>query len=834
MKNFCYILLFFCSVFATNGQIINFADANFKNVLLQANSDTGEQRAGGGNGGYFIIDANHDNEIDVNEALQVTYLNLHTELLTSLGGIEYFTNLQTFLIWNSNQYSHTDIDIRELSQLTSFFYGSGNQTATLNVAGLSNLTSLTVRGARLPSLDLDGLTNLQSLYLTDNCGITSIDITPAVNLAFMTLLGNPLTSIYLNGNPNLEHVWISGSLITTLDVSALPLLTNLNIDDNQITSLNLLGAVNLEYLVCSKNQLTALDVSSNPRLWNLRCERNQLTSIDLSNNLWLERLTCSENQLTDLDLSHSNFRDIWCESNNLTSLNLKNNFYDGEVHYNQGQTYGHLVFDNNPNLVYICADTIETAYIQGKLTLYGYTNCVVNSYCSFNPGGDFYTISGSNKIDSNTNGCDQNDDFFPQLKFVITDGIVSGNIIPNASGNYSISVQEGTHTLTPIFENPDYFMVSPASASITFPAETSTFTQNFCITPIGIHNDLEVNIIPISQARPGFDAIYKIIYKNKGNQTQSGTVSFAFNDSVLDYVNSSIAPSSQPMNYINWYFTSLKPFETHEIIITFNINSPLETPPVNGGFVLDYTLSVYSSVVEETPADNIFVLHQTVVNSFDPNNKICLEGNVLDPEMIGKYVHYVINFENTGTANAENIVLKDLIDTTKFDISSLVPIDGSHPFVTKISDVSKVEFIFENINLPFDDANNDGYLAFKIKTKPDLNIGDSISNSASIYFDYNPPIVTEPAVTAIGTLLTNNNFEFDSAFSILPNPASSLIHISNLPNEEFKIQITSILGKVLVQESNSDTIDVSTLARGIYLVTIHQGDRTLTQKLIKN
>jgi hypothetical protein len=287
------------------------------------------------------------------------------------------------------------------------------------------------------------------------------------------------------------------------------------------------------------------------------------------------------------------------------------------------------------------------------------------------------------------------------------------------------------------------------------------------------------------------------------------------------------------MNYINWNFTNLQPLESKEIIVTFNINSPLETPPVNSGFNLLYTLCINGGVVDETPEDNIFVLHQTVVNSFDPNNKICLEGNAIGPEMIGKYVHYVINFENTGTANAENIVLKDVIDTTKFDISSLVPIDGSHPYVTKISDGSKVEFIFENINLPFDDEHNDGYLAFKIKTKPDLSIGDSISNSASIYFDYNAPIDTEPVVTTIRTL-TNSDFMLNNVFSIFPNPAASIIQISNLSNEEFEIQITSILGKVLVQESNSDTIDVSNLARGIYLVTIHQGDRTLTQKLIKN
>jgi hypothetical protein len=108
--------------------------------------------------------------------------------------------------------------------------------------------------------------------------------------------------------------------------------------------------------------------------------------------------------------------------------------------------------------------------------------------------------------------------------------------------------------------------------------------------------------------------------------------------------------------------------------------------------------------------------------------------------MVGKYVHYKVRFENTGTANAQNIVVNDMIDADKFDVDSLIPLDGSHAFVTRIKG-NKVEFLFEGINLPFDDINNDGYLVFKIKAKPTLVLGDTFSSTASIYFDYNFPVV---------------------------------------------------------------------------------------------
>ncbi len=73
------------------------------------------------------------------------------------------------------------------------------------------------------------------------------------------------------------------------------------------------------------------------------------------------------------------------------------------------------------------------------------------------------------------------------------------------------------------------------------------------------------------------------------------------------------------------------------------------------------------------------------VDSYDPNDKTCLEGTTITPAMVGEYVHYVIRFENTGTYPAENIVVKDMIDLAKFDINTLIPIKGSHEFVTKIT-----------------------------------------------------------------------------------------------------------------------------------------------------
>lgn len=812
MKKCYFLFVFFCFGWTVQSQVINIPDPHLKVALFAE-----------------INDANHNHEIDVNEAQQLTELNLYVNLVNSFEGIEHFSNLEMLYLWNNHQFAHTDVDIRALTHLKYFLYSSGNQTANVLVSGLPNLTNLSLRGAQLASLDLTGLTQLQSLSL-EGCNLSTLDISPAQNLNFLTSLDNPISAINLNGNPNLHQIWISGSLITSADVSGLPSLTRLNLDKNHLVSLNLIGASQLDTLNCSENQLESIDVSANPLLWSFNCSKNQLTSLDLSHNTLLGSFSCAENQLTDLDLSHSKFRNIFCASNNLVTINLKNNNYDCEVFYSHGQTSGRLDFAGNPNLQYLCVDESEESYVQNKIAQYGYTNCHTNSYCSFDPGGTFYTISGLAQYDAQANGCDPNDTVFPHLKYGIGNGTTSGEIVADASGSYSIPVPAGTYTLTPLLEQPSYFNIHPTSVTATFPDQVLSLEQNFCLSPNGNHSDSEVFIVPINAAIPGFIAKYKILYKNKGNQPLSGSVSFAYNAAVIDFVSASTAPSSQPMNYINWNFTHLQPFESREILVAFKLNSPTEVPPLNSGFVLTYTLSVNTGADEETPADNVFVLHQTVVNSMDPNDKVCLEGNSITPEMIGKDVHYLIRFENTGTANAQNVVIKDIIDPAKFDCSSLTPLLGSHPFHTKITN-NKVEFIFENINLPFDDDHNDGYVMFKIKTKPSLTLGDSFSNSASIYFDYNAPIDTDPAVTSVHSL-ANTSFGSD-VFSIAPNPASTAIHLTHLSGE-FEVRINSMLGQLVLQKSNADTIDVSHLANGVYLMTVKKGDQSATQKFIKN
>lgn len=658
---------------------------------------------------------------------------------------------------------------------------------------------------------------------------TEIEVSEVLNVRQLLVYSSYIQSLDgISYFSNLIHLNCSNNQLSNLNLSGLLSLNSLICSYNQLSNLNVSGVFNLNYLHCSDNALTNLNVSGLLNLQNLICSNNQLPNLNVSGLVNIIYLHCSNNQISTLNTNGLiNLASLFCSNNLLTNLFIKNNKQEN------------IEFSGNANLQYICSDDLDINNIQLKIAEYGYSNCHVNTYCSYTPGGIFYSIQGQQKFDNENNGCDVTDDFIPNLKYSITNGSTTSSLISNHMGNYSVSVQSGSHTITPILENPNYFTVSPTNIVVNFPTQTSPVTQNFCLIPIDEIHDVEISILPINPARPGFDCNYKIVYKNKGNQTENGTINFAYDDTVFDFVSSSVATSSLTFGNINWNYSNLQPFETRSINVVLNLNSPIETPAVNGGDVVDLTATI--TAPGEIPCnnwlqsqcDNVFTLNQTVVNSYDPNDKTCLEGNSISPDRVGGYVHYMIRFENTGTFPAENIVVKDMIDTAKFDVNSLIPLNASHNYVTKITD-NKVEFIFENINLPFDDVNNDGYVAFKIKTLPTLVVGNTFSNSANIYFDYNFPIVTNTATTTIAAL-SNPSFEFANYFSLYPNPTNNELNINLKSAVEINsIQIYNTIGQlVTVQTGNALKVDVSNLKTGNYFVKINTNEGFSSSQFIK-
>ena len=771
-----YFLLFLI-VGIANAQIINIPDANFKAKLLEAsvNLPIANSVYPEVTGTRIKIDTNDDGEIQVSETLNVQYLRINTADISDLTGIEHFTNLKALVCGGNNL-----TNVSMLNSLTDLIYlnCANNYITTMNLS----------------------LPNLNELIFTSN-QVTSLDISGLPTLTKILCLYNNLTSITSSPGNILAELNFTYSDLTTFDASQFPHLTKLD---------------------CQGNQLTALDVSMLPNLTELRCSGNPLTTLNLGTSSPVIILYCGLVNLTTLDLSNlTNLSYLSCTNNpNLTWLNIKN-----------GKIESTLQFSANPNLQFICADLAQVSTIQTQLTSLGMNTTICNSYCSFTPGGNYNTITGAMIFDADNNGCDTNDAPQPNIKLDINDGTNFGATFTNNLGNYNFYTPIGNYMLAPDVENPSFFNFVPPTASINFTNNSNnTTTQNFCISPNGVHNDLEVIIAPITPARPGFNAVYQIVFKNKGNQTLSGNVTLNYNDLILDFINSTLTPNVQSSGQLTYNYTNLMPFENRNFYVTLNVNSPTETPAVNIGDILNFGVTINPIIGDDFPDDNQFNYNQTVVGSFDPNDKTCLEGVQVSPAKIGDFLHYNINFENTGTAPATFIVVKDIIDTAKFDISTLQVLNSSHPMTVRING-NKVEFFFENINLG---AGQHGNVVFKIKTKNTLVTGNTVTNKADIYFDYNAPVITNIASTTFQALSTGE-FELDNSISVAPNPTNSIIDIRS--NTTIKsIELFDIHGRVLqtnLVNENETTINISDKSNGVYFLKITSDKGVKVEKIIK-
>ncbi|MBN8641886.1 MAG: T9SS type A sorting domain-containing protein [Flavobacteriales bacterium] len=789
MKKVLLLLLLVTGL--SNAQIVNIPDANFKAKLLQA--DVNNEIAYNNNNN-IKIDVNNDGEIQLSEALTVTNLNISSSNISDLTGLASFSNLDGFNC-------------------------SNNLITQIDVVGQQNLLYLDVRGNNLlTSVNVSGLTNLITLLVNQNPQLISINASNCSSLQGLTLTNGNLSTLNISGCTSLLDLLLDNNNLTSLDVSGLVNLTYINCNYNQISNLNVTGCVSLEYIDLDYNLLTELNVISLPSLLAIEAKYNLISVLNLVDLPNLAFLYIEENPTPFIDVSNLpslydfNFGSVFTP---IEWLNMKNG-----SHTSLGLVGPGLTIHNT------CCDESELVYFTDVFTL---TN-PPTTYCTFTPGPNYNTITGTVTFDQNSDGCDSNDLPMGFVKINMIDGSSTPrSTFSQVDGSFVFFTLAGNFTLTPQLENPSWFSFSPSSATVSFSTVNNTSTQNFCLTPVGIHNDVEVIIVP-STARPGFDATYQIIYRNKGNQALSGTVEFTYEDDVLDYVSATQSPDVQNTGSLTWNFTNLLPFEVRSVTVTLNVNSPTETPAVNIGDELDFATTINPISGDETPLDNVFGLKQVVVGSFDPNDKTCLEGSVVSTSKIGDYLHYNINFENTGTFPATFVVVKDMIDAAKFDVSTLQVLNASHPMETRVAG-NKVEFIFDDINLG---PNQHGNVVFKIKTKSTLVEGNTVTNNANIYFDYNFPIETNTTSTTFQTL-SNGEFPTDYSVVIAPNPTKNNVNI-NCNNTIRSIQLFDVQGRILMTQlaNNSQSIvDVSNYANGIYFVKVTTEIGALIERIIK-
>jgi uncharacterized repeat protein (TIGR01451 family) len=518
----------------------------------------------------------------------------------------------------------------------------------------------------------------------------------------------------------------------------------------------------------------------------------------------------------------------------LTNWNLTTQWFDGFLN-NSGVSVRN--YDNF--LSHLAALGIQQGYL-GAIGI-EYCNLSVRDELINNRGwyifGDTQSqncnsIIGTISYDENNNGCDPNDAGISGFMINANDG--SDDIFTYSNnGTYELGAI-GTNFTVSVMNYPNYFSLTPASQQVTF-TSSNTEVADFCVTANQSIEDLNVVLIPISEARPGFEADYQLVVENIGTQIiANATVTLDFDDATQSFVNASVTSTSTTANQLTFDMANLQPLTFQTVDITMQTFQP---PTVNGDDILSFTANVNPSANDFTPSDNTFVYDQTVVNSYDPNDKQVLQGEEIEIDDADEYLNYLIRFQNTGTASAINVRISDTLHP-KLDYSTLRPVNASHDYRIEVTNENEVEFIFDGINLPDENTNepaSHGFVAYKIKPKSDVVVGDFITGDANIYFDFNAPIITNIVSTEIIDNLSSTTYELENGISIYPNPTQNILHIEIKNKQEIEqLKIYNLSGLELINiKENQQQLNLESLSTGVYFIQIQTNLGTVNKRFMK-
>lgn len=510
----------------------------------------------------------------------------------------------------------------------------------------------------------------------------------------------------------------------------------------------------------------------------------------------------------------------------------------------------------------ICHDTSVTLHAGNVSSTYQWNVGSINEYLTISEPGTYSVVvsrcglSSSDSINIYQTNCfnsisglifkdlnwnsvkDANEPVMPNVVVKV----MPGNLYfsSNNLGIYTALVDTGTFTIS-IPNPPTHFFPALQSCTVTFNDTGMTSANNdFAMFPDSA-NDVAV-YVGFGNARPGFDVYYNLHVKNHGNTVLNGKVKFLA-DSLLNltgsFENYNISGDTVIINY-----SGLDPGAVKYYTIMYNLPATVEL-----GTILNSIAIVTPIQDDNISTNNFYPINQVVTGSFDPNDKNIIP-QIITPEYASqlKPLMYTIRFQNTGTDTAFNIKIIDTL-CENVNPASFQLLASSHTCNFRMFGHGIIEFKFPNILLADSNTNeplSHGFVIYSVKPKDSLDIGDTIKNTADIYFDFNLPVRTNTVLSKItDTLLyTSSNQIMPENISVYPNPftKSINIHYTLTQNSEVNFDIFNIIGEKIASikqikqkaGSNSFPLDLSSFNTGVYFLKININSKIYSVKIVKN
>ncbi|QCR23154.1 T9SS type A sorting domain-containing protein [Pontibacter sp. SGAir0037] len=462
---------------------------------------------------------------------------------------------------------------------------------------------------------------------------------------------------------------------------------------------------------------------------------------------------------------------------------------------------------------------------------------------------ELYKLSGnagsiylSTFADYNRNGQQEaSEPFLPYQHFELGE---DGRQIYTSHNLTKLNLDNGSYTLSLKPQQGWKMATGQETVELVLPLhENQTFT--FGLVPEQEITAVEAKLVSLAPPRCGFLTTYELSYLNKGTRQASGKIQLV-PEKQFSLISANPAPDVVSGDTLQWNLSGLE-LQQHGLI---QLHFRMPTFESMGDTLTSVVLTKFQSAGSTTVAADTSMLQQILLCSYDPNDIQVNPVGVTEKHLTKKDqpLEYLIRFQNTGNAEAINIMVANSIEEN-LDLRSLRILGSSHPMYTSVRN-NTLHFYFDNILLPDSTSNepgSHGYVLYAIKPKAGLPDSTRIENTADIYFDYNPPIhtntvfstlVTElPAVKTDGPLAAGKNTE-KADLTVFPNPASNTLALEwqgSMQGRSSYYIVNSLGQEVLRGEFTgraTSSIPVTHLGRGFYFVRVINNGKTACKRLV--